>query len=94
MATYRIDFVHRSDGRAPHERVAGIGGVCGGGPWRLPVQEAIAGIERRQWAFYVERQSGRRVDVVVAETEGGQKYLTTTPDDGDSSGLLALPEEP
>lgn len=94
MASYRVDFVHRTDGAPPSERVAGIGGVCAGGPWKLPASEAIAGIERRQWEFYVERSSGRRVDVVVAQTESGAKYLTTIADGEEPPALLALPEGP
>jgi uncharacterized protein DUF3892 len=92
MATYRVDFVRRDRAGTRSGHVEGIGGVCGGGPWRLPVDEAIAGIERRQWSFYVESAAGR-VDVVVAQTERGEKYLTTT-GDGNGSTLLALPDAP
>ncbi len=86
-----INKTHRTD---PHERISHIGGVNSDGTrWRLPEDDAIAGIERGEWAFYVERPPGHRVWVVIA-TRLGRKYLKTEADGEQPDNLLALPECP
>jgi hypothetical protein len=60
--------------------------------WRLTQAEPIQAIEARRWDFYVEHSPGPPVDVIVATTGTGAKYLKTTADGDEPSRLLALPE--
>jgi hypothetical protein len=87
----RIDCVNRTDRTDPHERISNVGGPKASGRWRLPVAEAIAGIESGRFIFYVERPAGQFVAVVVA-SRLGKKYLKTTADGEQPDNLLALPE--
>jgi len=61
---------------------------------KLSQPEAIAGVERGEWDFYVERPAGHRVRVIVAVSAAGNKYLKTTADGEQPDNLLALPECP
>lgn len=88
MATrYRITCINKSDRSNPHERITYIGGSN----WKITQQEAIAGIERGEWAFYVS-VNGSEVDVIVAESRFGNKYLKTVRDGEQPNNLLSLPE--
>ncbi len=96
MATsVRISCINKTDRHNPHERIRSVGGVNPSGTgWKLSQPEAIAGIERGEWAFYVERPAGDRVRVIVAVSAYGNKYLKTTADGDQPNNLLALPECP
>jgi hypothetical protein len=90
---HRVTCINKTDRPDPHERIRRIGGTNpDGGAWRLSLADAIAGIESRKWSFYVERPTGDRVDVVVAVSRFGNKYLKTTADGDQPNNLLALPE--
>ncbi|MGA2494540.1 MAG: DUF3892 domain-containing protein [Roseiarcus sp.] len=55
--------------------------------------EAIEGIERGDWEFYVH--VGRNtVNVIIATSAAGSKYLQTVADGVTPDNLLALPEFP
>jgi Protein of unknown function (DUF3892) len=89
-----VRCVNKTDRTSAHERIHNIGGINpNGGRWKLGETAAIAGIERGQWSFYVERPAGHKVDVVVA-TRLGKKYLKTTADGEQPDNLLSLPECP
>lgn len=60
----------------------------------LSLDDAIKGAETRKCEFYVEQPPGDAVDVEVAETPSGTKYLKTTADGDEPNNLLALPECP
>jgi hypothetical protein len=91
----RISCINKTDRYDPHERIRAVGGTNADGTrWRLPQPDAIAGIERAEWDFYVERPSGDRVRVVIAVSAWGNKYLKTTADGDQPNNLLALPECP
>jgi len=91
----RISCINKTDRPNPHERISHVGGVNpGGARWKLTQAEAIAGIESGKWAFYVEQPPGHRVDVIVAVSPYGHKYLKTTADGEHPNNLLALPECP
>jgi Protein of unknown function (DUF3892) len=88
-----VRCIRKADGSSPDARIAGIGGTNEVGVnWRLTQLEAIHAIEAGRWAFYVEQPAGPAVDVIVATTATGAKYLKTTADGDEPSVLLALPE--
>ncbi len=91
---HQVLCVNKSDRDNPHERITHIGGKNDDGTrWRLTQQEAIQGIESGKWSFYVSR-GGSTVDVIVATSRYGHKYLKTTADNEQPNNLLSLPECP
>lgn len=92
MSRHQILCVTKSDRMNPHERITHIGGKNSDGrSWRLTQTEAIQGIESGKWEFYVHR-GGRTVDVVVAKSQYGHKYIKTEADGIQPDNLLSLPE--
>lgn len=93
MATsVEVKCVSKSDRYNPHERIRAIGGVNPDGtPWRLTQENAIRGIETGRWQFYV-RMQGKAVDVIVAVSRYGHKYLKTRADGEHPNNLLSLYE--
>lgn len=88
----QIKCINKTDRYNPHERIQNVGGIEGGQRWKMTEQQAIAGIESQQFAFFVE-VSGSRVAVIVAH-HNGNKYLKTTADGEHPNNLLSLPECP
>jgi hypothetical protein len=94
-ASVRISCINKTDRTNAHERISHVGGVnANGTPWKLPLANAIADVESGKWAFYVEQPPGHRVDVIVAVSAYGHKYLKTKADGEQPDNLLALPECP
>ena len=93
--TAQVRCINKTDRQNAHERIRSIGGVnSDGGRWKLGVAEAIVDIENGKYSFYVERPVGHRVQVIVAKSALGHKYLKTTTDGEQPNNLLALPECP
>jgi hypothetical protein len=93
--TARIQCINKTDRTSAWERIRNVGGINpDGARWRLPLNDAIIGIENGTYAFYVERPAGDRVNVVVAKSAAGNKYLKTTADGDQPNNLLSLPECP
>lgn len=94
MATnVQISCINKSDRTNPHERIMSIGGIQNGKRWKLSQQDAIAGIEKGSWKFYVSI-NGKSVWVVIAISPYGHKYLKTENDGTQQNNLLSLPECP
>ena len=76
----------------PHRHITHIGGTnADGKKWRLTEEEAIAGIRRGDWNFYVHA-GGRSVWVVIERGPSGREYLKTENDGYRPDNLLSLPE--
>jgi hypothetical protein len=94
MSKHQIVCVQKNDRFNPHERIKAVGGKnTDGKRWLLSQDEAIEGIESRKWSFFVSA-AGRTVDVIVAVSRWGHKYLKTVPDGEQPDNLLSLAECP
>lgn len=95
MATrIEIKCINKSDRMNAHERILNVGGVNPDGTrWNITQVQAIEYIENGTYSFYVNR-GGSLVDVIVAKSQYGHKYIKTTADGEQPNNLLSLPECP
>ncbi|NGZ96214.1 MAG: DUF3892 domain-containing protein [Nitrospira sp. WS110] len=93
MATrHEVKCVNKTDRYNAHERIKAIGGQNPDGRyWKLSQEEAIQGIESGKWSFYVYAH-GKLVDVIVAVSRFGHKYIKTVADGEQPNNLLSLME--
>ena len=89
---HSVRCIEESGRNSPEERISRLGGTSGVGVnWRLTQADAIIAIESQRWDIYVEQPDGQTIDVVVATTVTGTKYLKATVDGVEPITLLALP---
>lgn len=89
---HEVKCVSKSDRNNPHERIKAIGGVNPSGTnWKLSQEAAITAIEAGRYQFFV-RAGGHVVDVIVAVSRFGNKYLKTVADGDQPNNLLSLYE--
>jgi hypothetical protein len=94
--TTRVDItcIVRSDRFRAHERILSIGGRrFDGKPWMMSQDGAIRGIEEGKYFFYINK-AGNVINVIVAISPQGHKYLKTFADGEQPNSLLSLPECP
>jgi hypothetical protein len=96
-AAHEITCINKADRQNPHERITHVGGGTGakgtGGRWKITQEKAIQGMENGTWSFYVI-QNRSKVNVIIAKSRYGNKYLKTESDGEHPNNLLSLPECP
>jgi hypothetical protein len=91
-ARHEVKCINKTDRMNPHERIKAIGGINADGTnWKLTQEAAIQGIEAGKWNFFVSAR-GHVVNVVVAVSRFGNKYLKTVADGDQPDNLLSLYE--
>lgn len=89
----QIKCINKDPRFDPYRRITHVGGF-GSSQWKLPLNDAISKIERGEWEFYARSPSGHEVNVIVATSAAGNKYLRTVADRDTPDNLLSLPECP
>jgi hypothetical protein len=84
----KIKWVDQTDQSDPCERIRRIGGATREIQWTHTQAEAIRFIEYGLFAYFIEKDA-RALELRIARTADGGKYLTTR--DGDGQVLLGLP---
>lgn len=85
-----ITCVNKTNRYDPHERITHVGRKSEVGCFYITQQEAISYIDQG-YRFFV-RAGGRIVNVVVARSQYGNKYIKTEADGVQPNNLLSLSE--
>lgn len=91
----QVECINKRDRQSAHERIENIGGTNPDGTrWKIGQADAVVRIDTGVASYHVDRPTGDRVDVVVAVSAAGNKYIKTTADGDQPNNLLSLPECP
>lgn len=90
----QISCINKEDRYNPYEKILRIGGLdANGSHWSLSQEKAIDHIEKGKYSFYVSVYN-KQVNVIVAISPYGNKYLKTEADDSTPNNLLNLEDCP
>lgn len=93
-AWVQIRCINKSDRPNAHERIRFIGGMNpDSARWKRSQEQAVQDIESGTYSYYVSVQ-GRTINVIVATSPYGHKYIKTVADGEHPNNLLSLPECP
>jgi Protein of unknown function (DUF3892) len=94
MSRRQVTCINKTDRYNAHERIHNIGGQnLDGSWWKVSQMNAIIHIETGAHSYYVHA-GGRTVEVIVATSRYGNKYIKTTADGEQPDNLLSLRECP
>lgn len=79
-----------SDKNAPVDAIGGL--TEDGSHWWLSLQQAIEGVERNRWNFYLSSGFGSETDLALAATADGSKTLVAVDSTAHPGSLAQLPE--
>ena len=89
---HQVTCINKDDRYNPYERITHIGGINADKTrWKLSQANAIYESETGVYEFYVNKL-GHNVEVIVAKSRYGNKYLKTVADGDTPDNLLSLPE--
>jgi len=89
-----VECIQRTDRQGAHERIKAIGGGLPGCRWKHAQQYAVMWIEDGTFEYYVVNEEEKIINLIVAESQSGQKYLKTEADGEQPHQLMKLPECP
>ena len=93
MTDVQIQCINKTPRFDPWDRIQCVGGInADGGRWKLTLANAIDGIGRGQWRFWVAGNPSVWVEIAVSQW--GNEYLKTQADGVTPDNLLSLPECP
>ena len=90
----QITCISKTGRHDAHELIKAVGGGLPGRRWKYTQEDAIAWTEDGTFVYYVINQEGRELNVIVARSQYGHKYLKTEADGEQPDNLLNLPECP
>lgn len=90
----QIQCINKSDRYNPHERITNCGGIYNNVRWKKPQSQIVSEIDNNINQYFVKVSGYREVNVIVAKSTAGNKYIKTTEDGEMPNNLLSLPECP
>src|SRR5258708_32789579 len=89
----KVKWVEQTDHPVPYQRIRRIGGDTNEMEWQHTRAQAIEGIERGQFSYYLEKDA-LVLKLDVGQTADGHKYLTIQGNGGPPQALFTPPSFP